>query len=244
MAVGANGTLYFADSGNMRVRAISPRGIISTIAGYGTFGWVTTGTPARAARLGWPAALTIGPHGDLYIAAEGSGEVLRLGANGLLVRVAGIRGPFAGVYGIGRPATQASADGPNGLAFDRAGNLYIAGVNTKTLLMVTPGGRMVLPMGQDGFYPRGDGGLVTAPDGSVIAMDGQKIVRLSPRGARTILNLGGRRIDGISGFLPDGIAVAPTGDIFADTYLGNGLANKTALIEVRPGGRIQVLWKS
>jgi hypothetical protein len=44
--------------------------------------------------------------------------------------------------------------------------------------------------------------------------------------------------------VPNGLAVAPNGDIFTDTFVGNGFANKTSLIKFRPGGRIQVLWKS
>jgi hypothetical protein len=49
--------------------------------------------------------------------------------------------------------------------------------------------------------------------------------------------------DGITGFLPEGIAVARNGEIYADTSNVNGYANKTALIAVRPGGKPHVLWK-
>ena len=244
MVVGSNGTLYFADEGNGRVRAISAAGIISTVAGNGKFGWAKTGTPAQAAPLGGVAAVTVGPSGELYIADATNNEVLRLDSVGVLHKVVGTRAHPAGLFGIGQPATQASPDVPDGLAFDRAGNLYIAGFANKTLLMVTPRGRLVLPMGEYNFYPRGDGGLVTGPNGSVIAMDGDAIVRLTPTGKKVIRDLSGLHVDGIRGFRPNGIAVAPDGTIFTDTDLGNGVARQSALIKFRPGGRIHVLWRS
>jgi hypothetical protein len=71
-----------------------------------------------------------------------------------------------GIPTAGLQATRTSADGPDGLAFDRAGDLFGAGFDTKTLFMISPGGRVSLPIGPDGFYPRGNGGLVTAPDGT------------------------------------------------------------------------------
>jgi len=69
----------------------------------------------------------------------------------------------AGGWGIGRRATEASADGPNGLAFDRAGNLYVAGSNAKTLLMITSSGIMQLPDGRTGSTPRAQAGWSLPP---------------------------------------------------------------------------------
>jgi sugar lactone lactonase YvrE len=242
MAVARDGTLYVADQGNNRVRAVSPAGMIRTVAGNGRSGWVPSGTLALAASVGSPNAVAIGPDGHLYVSAGAWGEVLRL-ERGRLRRIAGIRGP-EGVVGTGRPATHASVDGADGLAFDRAGNLYLAGFNTKTLLMVTPAGTMTLPAGTDGFYPGGNGGLATTADGSVLAMETQRIVRLTPHGIRTVFDFGHRRFEGISGFLPNGIAVARDGTIFVDTALGNGWTSTTALVAVSPGRRLRVLWKS
>ena len=243
MAVAGNGTIYFADTGNNRVRAVSASGRITTVAGNGRYGtWAAGGTPALKTSLGDPADVAVSPGGCLYIADEGNSEILRLSAAGRLVRVAGVPGA-AGVTGSGKPAARSSADGPNGLAFDRAGNLYVAGFDTKTLLMITPGGRMRLPAGLTGFYPRGPGGLVTGPDGGVIAMNGQLVQRITSRGLRTLLDLARVHPAGISGFLPNGIAAAADGAIYLDTHAGNGYSTKTALIEIGPNGRARVLWQ-
>jgi len=222
MDVGRDRTLYVADEGHDRVVAIAPSGAARTIA-----------------RLRSPAAVAL-RRGSVYVAAAGANEVVRIARNGKLVRVAGTGnvGP-AGVRGIGRPATEASADGPNGLAFDRAGDLFLAGSNTKTLLMVARDGTMRLPSGRDGFYPRGNGGLVSTADGGVLGMNGQQIVRITLRGVRTVVDFRNR----LDGFQPNGIAVAPSGAIYTDTYVGNGFTTVSALVEVSPAGRVRVLWR-
>jgi sugar lactone lactonase YvrE len=243
MTVTRDGTIYFADTGNNRVRAIWPSGTIATAAGTGQFGaWTAGGAAALHTSLSGPAAVAVSPGGCLYIADEGNSEILRLDRSGRLARVAGIRGA-GGVTGVGRLATNASADGPDGLAFDRAGALYVAGRNTKQLLMITAGGRMRLPIGQTGFYPHGMGGLAAGPAG-VIAMNGRRVQEIMHGGLRTLLDFSHDHPAGLRGFLPNGIAAGPDGVIYLDTYAGNGYSAKTALIEVRPGGQVRVLWQS
>ncbi len=243
MTVARNGTIYFADTGNNRVRAVYPTGRIATIAGNGRYGaWVAGGTRALSAGLGGPADVTFSPGGCLYIADQATSEILRLDAAGRLVHVAGTPGA-AGVEGIGGPAVRASADGPSALAFDHAGELYVAGSNTKTLLMIGARGRMRLPIGLTGFYPRGPGGLVTEPDG-VVTMNGQLIQRITGRVLRTLHNLARAHLPGVRNFLPNGIAVSANGTIYLDTYAGNGYSTKTALIAIEPNGHLRVLWRS
>jgi len=123
MTIARDGTIYFADSQNERIRRISPGGIITTVAGDGKLGSVRSGTTALDATLGGPADVIAGPRGGLYVADAGSNQILRLSPRGILTRVAGPTiQRYAGVYDVGKPATEASPDGPYGLAFDRAGN--------------------------------------------------------------------------------------------------------------------------
>jgi sugar lactone lactonase YvrE len=239
---GPNHTLYIADLGNGRIRAVSPTGTITTIAGDGgQTDWVADGTPALAASIE-PSAMAFGPDGLMYV-ATGS-QVLRLGADGALTRVLGEdSNEYAGLYGIGGPAVAASADGPDGLAFDAAGNLYVAGFNTKTILMVDPAGT-VRVIGT--VYPRGNSGLVTGPGGSVLAMDELSVDRLTPQGiqARVAFPTTSRvSYLGITGFSPNGIAVASNGDIYLDTFYGNGYADKSALIMINRRGSPSLLWE-
>jgi sugar lactone lactonase YvrE len=233
------GTLYFADEGNNRVRAIAPDGTITTVAGNGRTGWAAGGRPALTTPLTSPTAVTIGPKGSIYVAVEGYGEVLRIEATGTLTRIAGTRG--RGV-GFGHAATVTSAGGPTGIAFDRQGDLFIAGFDTKSLRYVTPRGIMRQPSGPHSDYPT-PGGLITTPDGRIFATDHGRILSVSRSGARPIVSLAGRSIDGIRGFSPNGVAVASNGAIYADTG-DNGWANAQALITIAPNGHIDLLWKS
>lgn len=75
-------------------------------------------------------------------------------------------------------------------------------------------------------------------------MNGQRVQEITDRGLRTLFDFSRDHPAGIRGFQPNGIAVTPGGVIYLDTYAGNGYAAKTALIEVRPGGQVRVLWQS
>jgi hypothetical protein len=241
MTFGPDGTLYVADSGNNRIRKISSGGVISTVAGNGNADWVPNGTPPLQAALGEPNDVVMGPGGALYIAAGGSNEILRLGPSGGGLTIVAGNKSHGGSYGIGGPAATASPDQPSGLAFDAGGNLYVFGFGDKSLLVVTPTGTLTQPVPQ-GFYPRGDGGLRSAPDGSAIAMNGESIVRLGPTGTRTIVDFTTHPVGGVSHFQPNGIAVGQGGELYTDTFEGNGYADKSALVKIDASGQQTVLW--
>jgi sugar lactone lactonase YvrE len=241
---GPDGTLYIADYGNGRIRAVSSAGIITTIAGSGGPGaWVVDGTPALEASLR-PTAMAFGPEALMYVTDDQ--EVLRLEPNGTFTRVLGENtNEYAGVNGIGGPARSASADGANGVASDWLGNIYVWGSNSKAVLMVDPHG-IVHFLGD--LYPRGPSGLVEAPDGSVVAMDELGVVGLSPQGIKTLLSFPTTDTVsylGITGFSPNGIAIAPGDTTYVDTFYGNGYTDKSALVMIPPqgAGSPSLLWE-
>ena len=67
IALDAAGNLYFADSGNHRIREVTA-GVIATIAGTGTCGYSGDGGPAVAAALCLPTAIAVDSAGGVYIA--------------------------------------------------------------------------------------------------------------------------------------------------------------------------------
>jgi sugar lactone lactonase YvrE len=250
IAFGPDGDLYIVDEANNRVRRVTPDGAITTVVGAAGR-WeapVTNGTPALRARLLSPEDVTFGPGGELYIADTGDNEVLRLGPADKLVLVAGgshIR--YAGVYNMGKPATEASPDGPAGITFDRASDLFIFGVNTKALLMVDPHGVIHAIIGQKpetGFFPHSSGGIVTAPDGEVFGLDDTSLDRITTTGARTVVDFTTDPLtrDGRA-FLPNGIAVLANGSIYVDTDGASGYTQTPGIVEIEHDGEGLVIWK-
>jgi hypothetical protein len=112
-------------------------GIIGTVAGTGTFGFSGDGGSASMAVLNTPTGLALN-NGSLYIADLNNQRVRQIAADGSISTVAGNGTPS--YAGDGLPAVGASLDGPDGLAFDPAGNLYIADTQNSRARRVDPSG--------------------------------------------------------------------------------------------------------
>jgi RHS repeat-associated protein len=119
VALGPDGTLYIADEYNYRVRAVSPQGIISTVAGSGTksclFQQCGDGGPAVDAVL-LPADVTVGPDASVYIADELTNSIREVGTNGIITSIAGT-GKSGFISGDAGPATDATLVLPDAVAF-------------------------------------------------------------------------------------------------------------------------------
>ena len=126
VAVAADGTVYVADAYNLRIRRISPGGIISTIAGNGTYGDGGDGGQATAAELGSIEAIALSPADDiLYISDGGMNRLRQVNlASGVITTFAGRGLNYIGHEGNGGPATDAWIGIPFGIAVDPAGNVY------------------------------------------------------------------------------------------------------------------------
>jgi len=153
--------LYVCDRANGAVRKIDANGIITTVAGTGTPGFSGDGGPATAARLHSPEGLAWDADGNLYISDNKNNRIRRVDNFGTITTFAGLGGKGYGYSGDGGPATQARIADPNGLAFDAAGNLYIAAYDERAVRMVTPNGVVTTVAGTGRLGSSGDGGLAT-----------------------------------------------------------------------------------
>jgi sugar lactone lactonase YvrE len=203
-------------------------GTILTIAGNGFTGLAGDGGPATAARLPGTVGLAIDRAGNLYLVDNLVSRVRKIdAATGIITTVAGstlidaIRFLFpfptvgfslGGFSGDGGPATAATLSGPQHLAVDGAGNLYISDngnqrirrVDAKTGIITTVAGSGPFGVGKGSYS--GDGGPATAatlfsPQG--IAVDGagnlyiadgrnNRVRKISPDGIITTVAGGGK----------------------------------------------------
>ncbi len=127
--------LYIADTGNNRIRKISPQGIITTVAGSDTAG-VTNGAAINAV-LFQPSGLAFDSSGNVYIADTLNHRIRRVSRDGMITTVAGTGSPgYSGNNGF---ATLAQLNSPDGISFDSAGNLYIADTGNNVIRKVAGG---------------------------------------------------------------------------------------------------------
>ena len=157
LALDAAGNLYIADFDNERVRKVNASTqIITTIAGTGAVKAAGDGGPAMAAALD-PVDLAFDAKGNLFIADFLNDRVRKIAVDGTITTVAG--NGKTGYDGDGGPATLASLDGPSGIAFDTAGNLYIADSLNAVVRRVNPVGLITTIAGNGTPFPTiGDGG--------------------------------------------------------------------------------------
>lgn len=170
VAVAQDGSFYIADLTNNRVRKVS-LGMISTIAGTGTRGFMGDGGLATLATLGEPAAVVIDPAGDIYIADSDNNRVRKITAStGLIETICGNDSEEFG--GDGGPANLASMYAPYALYFDQTGNLFISDMFHNRI-------RRINALSLSLQYATIKVGNVSAPQPVMIANDGNLDLVLS-----------------------------------------------------------------
>jgi hypothetical protein len=156
--------LYIADMNNSRVRMVTTStGIITTIAGSGTFGYTGDGFPATAAQLSTPYGVALDASGNVYIADYDNFVVRQVVAStGLINTIAGNNNLGGGYTGDNGPATAATLGGAMGVAVDASGNLYIADYNNNCIRIVNPAGTINTFAGNGTAGYGGDGGAANS----------------------------------------------------------------------------------
>ena len=164
VAVAADGSLFIADSGNERIRKVSPSGIISTYAGTGVGGFTGDGGQATAARLNAPFTLALDAAGNLYFVDLSNYRIRRIKADGTISTVAGSgQTRYSGEGGL----ATASAIYPGWLYVTSDGTIYFtddgfATNGNQRVRKVSPTGVVTTVAGSGTLGYAGDGGPGTA----------------------------------------------------------------------------------
>ncbi len=221
LARDSKGNLYIGERGTGRVRKIDPSGAITTVAGPGVPGFSADRSPGTI-QLGFSLGIAVDAADALIIADTDNHRVLRLDASGALRTIAGTGVP--GGSGDGGLAASATLTLPFGLAFDRAGNLFIGEYSTGRVRRVTPDG-VIATVAQHACQRASCSvwGLAVDGAGALYIADGvSSIAKMTPDGA--IATIAGSDPAGFSGDggpaasarfnAPSGIAFDGAGNLY------------------------------
>jgi len=173
VALDGSGNIYIADQLNSRIRKVNTSGIISTVAGNGSFGYGVDGVAATATDLNAPTGVAVDGSGNIYIADQGNSRIRMVNTSGIISTVAGNGGSGYGSDGIAATATDLSD--PYGVAVDGSGNIYIADQGNNRIRMVNTSGIISTVAGNRSGGYGSDGVAATATDlynPSGVAVDG------------------------------------------------------------------------
>ncbi len=135
IACDAAGNLYVADSGNDTIRKITLAGAVSTLAGkVGTAG--STDGSSTAARFNGPSGIACDAAGNLYVVDSNNCAIRKITPAGVVTTVAGKAGSVGSADGN---AAAASFYNPQGIACDKAGNLYVVDTGNDAVRKITLG---------------------------------------------------------------------------------------------------------
>lgn len=137
LAVDRSSNVYVADCLNASVRKITPKGVVSTVAGGADIGF-RNGTGTNASFF-YPCGLAFGNSGNLYLTDSldtNANVIRRIDSNGVVSTFAGGKAPgFKDGTG-----TNAMFNLPSGVASDSSGNLFVTDFGNRILRKISSNG--------------------------------------------------------------------------------------------------------
>lgn len=249
VAVDRKGNLYIADQNNQRVRKVNAAGVITTIAGIGTFGYSGDGGLADTAKISAPTGVAVDKHGNVYIADEFNNVIRKVDTNGIITTVAG--NDTLGFGGDSGLAIHAMLWSPADVAVDTNDNIYIVDQDNQRIRKVDTAGIITTFAGNGTPAYGGDSGLATAaqlnyPEGIGVDKGGNVYIadlynnRIRKVDANTgiITTVAGNGTGGYSGddslatnaalYDASAVAVDDSGNIYISDFYNNRIRKVTA----------------
>ncbi len=176
--INSEGELYVVDRGNHCIRKVDHKGIISTVAGRGFYGYGGDGGQAVKAMINKPNGVAIDKFNKIYIADTGNHCIRKIDNSGNIYTIAGCG--EEGYTGDGGMATRATMSRPGGVAVDDKGYVFTNDYGNNVIRMITPEGIIHTIAGSGQFDYTGDGGdplkaALNKPYGLAVTGDGNTL---------------------------------------------------------------------
>ena len=240
IAADGSGNLFVADNNNHTIRKVTPDGVVTTLAGLaGAFG-SADGT-GSAARFRLPIGVAVDGSGNVYVGDYGNNTVRKITSDGTVTTLAG--SATAPANSTDGPGSTARFHGPEGVATDQAGNVYVADFSNDSVRRIAPDGTVSTYAGLAGADGAVDGtgtaarlmnpiGLAVDQLGNVYVADfGNSLIRKIASGG-AVTTLAGLTqthgaTDGVGSAAllnsPNGVAVGPTGTVYVADSNNNAI---------------------
>ncbi len=136
VAVDSLGNVYVADNYNNLIRAISPAGVVTTLAGGGnTYGGLINGNGATAT-FNNPGGIAMGPNGNILVADGGNSVIRRVTPAGYVSTFAG-----SGFLGSADGFASVASFGTAGKVYaDQSGNVFLSDNSNNEIRQISPTG--------------------------------------------------------------------------------------------------------
>jgi hypothetical protein len=239
LATDTAGNIYVVDLYNMKIRKITPAGVVSTLAGSGVVGNADgTGTSAS---FNFPFGVATDLAGNVYVGDAYNHKIRKITPAGVVTTLAG-SGSAGSTDGTG---TSAQFNTPTGVATDAAGNVYVGDRYNHKIRKITPAGVVSTLAGSGStgsangtgasasfYYPSG---IATDLADNVYVADlvNNKIRKITPAGVVTTLagsgNGGSADGNGISASFnsPTSVATDAVGNVYVADQLNHKIRKIT-----------------
>ncbi len=182
VAVGADGTIYIADTNNHIIRKLTAGGVVTTLAGLARTPGAADGTTSEA-RFNSPTGLAVDAGGTLYVADTGNHTIRKVTRNGVVTTLAGLAGYSDHADGTG---SAARFDTPRSVSVDASGITYVADARNNAIRKVSIAGAVTTLAGGALGAADGTGAAAQFNGPSGVAVDVSGMVYVADTDNHTI----------------------------------------------------------